>query len=126
MCFEVEGAEIARRFLLRLGMPRDLAESVAVAIILHMQPGVTLHDGVEALLLDRSTSLDVRGEGYELVDGIRPGVMRSFPRGGFDRYFLAAIAREAEDRPTCQSARLIHGSRLADAQRESPWVTRAD
>lgn len=126
MCFEVEGAEIARRFLLRLGMPRDLAETVAVAIILHMQPGVTLHDGVEALLLDRSTSLDVRGERYDAVDSIRAEVMRAFPRRAFDRYFLAAIRREAEDRPTCQSARLIHGSRLADAQRESPWTTRAD
>jgi cyanamide hydratase family protein with HD domain len=126
MCFEVEGAEIARRVLLRLGLSPDLTETVAIAIILHMQPSVTLDDGVEALLLDRSTSLDVRGERYDAVDRIRADVMRAFPRRAFDRYFLAAMRREAEDRPTCQSARLIHGSRLAEAQRRSPWATRAD
>lgn len=126
MCFEVEGAEIARRFLLRQGMARDVAETVAVAIVLHMQPGVSLHDGVEALLLDQSTSLDVRGERYDAVDAIRAQVLRDFPRRAFDRYFLAAMSREARDRPSCQSARLIHGSRLADAQRESPWAMRAD
>jgi cyanamide hydratase family protein with HD domain len=126
MCFEVEGAEIARRFLLRQGLPPARAETVAIAIILHMQPGVTLDDGVEALLLDRSTSLDVRGEGYDAVDAVRARVLRDFPRRSFDRYFLAAMCREAQDRPTCQSARLIHGSRLAEAQRESRWATRAD
>lgn len=55
MCFEVEGAEIARRSLVRAGMPADAADRVAIAIILHMAPGVTLDDGVEAVLLDRST-----------------------------------------------------------------------
>src|SRR5258708_28373321 len=68
MCFEVEGAEIARRFLERHGLPAPAAERVAIAIILHMQPSVTLKDGVEAVLLDRSTSLDVRGDGYAQVD----------------------------------------------------------
>ena len=48
MCFEVEGGEIARRFLERAGLPADRADTVAVAILLHMQPGVTLADGAEA------------------------------------------------------------------------------
>ena len=122
MCFEVEGGEIARRFLEREGLSSDRADVVAVAILLHMQPGVTLDDGAEALLLDRSTSLDVRGEGYELVDSIRADVMRAFPRGPFDRRFLAAIEREASIRPTCQSARLLHLSGLAAQQATSPWA----
>jgi cyanamide hydratase family protein with HD domain len=123
MCFEVEGAEMARRFLEREGLALDLADTVAIAIILHMQPSVTLDDGVEAVLLDRSTSLDVRGEGFELVDDIRPDVMRAFPRRAFDRHFLDAITREATTRPECQSARLLHVSKLADAQQRSPWTT---
>jgi len=122
MCFEVEGAEIARRFLQKNGLPAEVADRVAIAIILHMQPSVTLDDGVEAVLLDRATSLDVRGEGFTLVDAVRPRVMRDFPRRAFDRRFLAAIAREASVRPNCQSARLLHRTGLADWMARSPWA----
>ena len=121
MCFEFEGAEAARRSLLRLGMPADRAERVAVAIILHMQPGVTLDDGVEAVLLDRATGLDVRGAEFELVDDVRDDVMRALPRGAFDRRFLDAIGREARRRPTCQSARLLNETGLAGWMERSPW-----
>ena len=81
MCFEVEGAEVAQRLLERMGMPADEADRVAIAIILHMQPGVTLDDGVEAVLLDRATGLDVRGAEFELVHDVRGAVMRAYPRG---------------------------------------------
>jgi hypothetical protein len=121
MCFEVEGAEIARRFLEREGMPAERADRVAVAIILHMQPSVSLDDGVESVLLDRATGLDVRGAEFDLVDAVRTGVMRAFPRRAFDRHFLGAIGREAAIRPTCQSARLLHAVGLADAMARSRW-----
>ena len=88
-----------------------------------MQPGVTLADGAEAVLLDRSTSLDVRGEGYDLVDAIRDDVMRAFPRRAFDRHFLAAIEREVAIRTDCQSARLLRVSGLAAQQATSPWAS---
>jgi len=126
MCFEFEGAEIARRFLERRGMPALQADRVAVAIILHMQPAVTLDDGTEAVLLDRATALDVRGEGYDLVEGVRPGVVRRFPRRAFDRHFLAAITREAAVRPDCQSSRLLHRTGLAGWMARSPWAAGED
>lgn len=123
MCFEVEGAEIARAFLVRNGLPEADAERAAIAIILHMQPSVTLDDGVESVLLDRSTSLDVRGEGFELVDApVRAGVMRAFPRRSFDRYFLGAIRREVAIRQDCQSARLLNRTKLADWMARSTWA----
>jgi HD domain len=122
MCFEIEGAEIARRFLERADMPVAAADRVAIAIILHMRPGVTLRDGVESVLLDRATALDVRGEDYALVEAVRATVMRGFPRGTFDRHFLAAIARETTVRPTCQSARLLHEVGLAEWMARSPWA----
>jgi hypothetical protein len=124
-CFEVESGEIARRFLERQGMTAARAEVVGRAIVLHMQPTVTMDDGVEAVLLDRSTSLDVRGVGYTLVDGVRPGVMAVFPRRAFDRHFLAAIGREAAIRPTCQSARLLDKTDLAGWMARSPWAATA-
>jgi hypothetical protein len=119
-CFEVEGAQIARRMLERQGLPARDAGRIAIAIELHMQPSVTLDDGVEAVLLDRATALDVRGDGYALVDSVRSRVIREFPRGAFDRHFLAAIAREAAIRPTCQSARLLHRTGLATSMASSP------
>ena len=121
-CFEVAGAELARRSLARLGMPAEAAERVARAIVLHMQPSVTLDDGVESVLLDRATALDVRGVGYPLVAAVRARVTRDYPRGDFDRRFLAAITREAAMRPTCQSARLLHRTGLAEWMARSPWA----
>jgi hypothetical protein len=123
MCFEVEGAEIARAFLVRNGLREAEADRAAIAIILHMQPAVTLDDGVESVLLDRSTSLDVRGDGFELVEArVRAGVMRAFPRRSFDRYFVRAIRREVERRQDCQSDRLLNRTRLADWMARSPWA----
>lgn len=123
VCFEVEGAAIARRLLEREGLPAPQADRVATAIVLHMQPGVTLADGVESVLLDRATGLDVRGTEYELVDAVRPDVVRDFPRGAFDRHFLGAIRREAAIRPTCQSARLLHDTDLGGWMARSPWAS---
>jgi len=122
MCFEVEGAEFARRLLERHGMDAADADRAAIAIILHMQRGVTIADGAEALLLDRRAGLDVRGDGYALVDPVRDEVMAAFPRGDFDGRFLAAIAREAANRPTCQSARLLNETGLAAWMARSPWA----
>jgi len=121
-CFEVSGGAYARRFLVRAGLGAGEAERVDRAIVLHMQPGVTLDDGVEPVLLDRATGLDVRGTEYELVDDVRDAVIRAFPRGAFDRHFLAAIRSEADARPTCQSARLLHRTGMAEWMERSPWA----
>ena len=121
MCFEVEGAELARRFLERRGMAPDAADRAAIAIILHMRPNVTLADGVEAVLLDRATALDVRGEGYGLIDDVRPAVVAAFPRGAFDRRFATAIRREVAVRSDCQSQRLLHDVGLVEWMARSPW-----
>ncbi len=123
MCFEVEGAEIARRFLERAGLPAADADRAAIAIILHMRPAVTLDDGVESVLLDRATGIDVRGDGYDAIERVRDGVVRAFPRGAFDRHFLQAIEREVAVRGDCQSARLLDGTGLAAWMTRSPWVT---
>jgi hypothetical protein len=104
-------------------MSIDRADIAATAIILHMQPGVTVADGVEAWLLDRATAVDVRGDEFALVDAVRSGVTRRFPRGAFDRQFLRAIEREVEIRPGCQSSRLLHEVDLAGWMARSPWRT---
>jgi hypothetical protein len=122
MCFEVEGAEMARRFLEGNGMAAAAADRAAIAIILHMRPGVTMADGVESVLLDRATGIDVRGVDYDVIDRIRTGVVRNHPRGAFDRLFVRAIEREVALRPTCQSARLLGDGKLAASMADSPWA----
>jgi hypothetical protein len=122
MCFEVEGAELARTWLERAGLPTAEAERVAIAIILHMAPGVTLDDGIESVLLDRATGVDVRGDGYAMLAAdARDAVTRVFPRGAFDRWFLRAIEREVAIRPGCESERLLRTNDLAGWLARSPW-----
>ncbi len=121
-CFEVEGAEIARRFVEREGLSAAEADRVATAIVLHMRPGVTIADGVESVLLDRATAVDVRGVEIELVDRVRGTVTRKYPRGKFDLHFLRAIRREATARPTCQAARLLYETDLVGWMARSPWA----
>jgi len=125
-CFEVEGAEIARRFLEGQGMSAPSTERTAIAIILHVQPSVTVADGIESVLLDRATAVDVRGVDYDVIDRVRGTVVRKYPRGHFDRLFLRAIEREAAARPTCQSARLLHETNLAGSMARSPWAIERD
>jgi hypothetical protein len=122
MCFEIEGAEFARRTLERFGMAADAADRAAIAIILHMQPGVTLDDGVEPVLLDRGTAIDVRGVDVGLVESVRGTVTRKFPRGAFDRHFVSAIRREVARRGDCQSAWLLYDADLEAAMARSPWA----
>ena len=125
MCFEVEGAEFARRTLGGFGMDAESADRAAIAIILHMQPGVTLGDGVESVLLDRATAVDVRGVEVELVEGVRSEVTRAYPRKAFDRHFVRAISREVARRRDCQSARLLGDNDLVDWMARSPWAADA-
>ena len=125
LCFEVQGAGIARAFLERAGMDPTAADRATTAIVDHMRAGVTLADGVESVLLDRATGLDVRGDGFELVHAVRRGVMAEFPRGAFDRHFLRAIQREVAVRSGCESERLLRTNDLAGWMARSPWLSAA-
>jgi len=107
LCFEYDGAELARRFVVARGMSQADAERIARAIVLHMAPNVSVADGVEGYLLDRATAIDVRGVGADLIADVREPIEAAFPRGAFDRLFLAAIRREVAIRTDCQSARVL-------------------
>jgi hypothetical protein len=64
-----------------------------------------LDDGVESLLLDRATSIDVRGDGYDSIAAVRTRVVGAFPRGPFDR------------------AGLLNRTGIVDWMARSPWAT---
>src|SRR5262245_30685211 len=99
ICFEFEGGRIARRLLVGEGLSAEHADRAARAIELHMAPSVTMADGVESVLLDRATGIDVRGAEFSAIDQVRVAVVGELPRGDFDRAFLAAIRREVTARP---------------------------
>ncbi len=121
ICFEFEGGLIARRLLVGEGMTPDDADRAARAIELHMAPSVTLDDGVESVLLDRATGIDVRGTEFGAIDRVRDAVVGELPRGDFDRRFLAAIRREVAVRPGCQSERLLPKLEVDGRVAASPW-----
>ncbi len=121
VCFEYEGGRIARRVLIAEGMAADDADRVARAIELHMAPVVTLADGVESVLLDRATGIDVRGTEFGAIDRVRDAVVAELPRRDFDRSFLAAIRREVAARPGCQSERLLPRLEVDGRVAASPW-----
>lgn len=122
-CFEFQGGEVARRFLAGEGMPEAEAVRVGRAIELHMAQNVTLADGVESVLLDRATAIDVRGAEFDRIASVRDDVIHDFPRGSFDRHFIAAIRREVEVRPGCQSERLLRLAGRTDWRTPTPWAT---
>jgi hypothetical protein len=126
VCFEYQGGRIARRLLAGEGMTPADADRAAVAIELHMAPSVTLADGVESVLLDRATGVDVRGTELAAIDRVRDAVVRELPRGEFDRRFLAGIRREVAARPGCQSERLLPKLELDGRVAPSPWSRRSD
>jgi HD domain len=121
MCFEYQGGRIARRVLVGEGMPPADADRAARAIELHMAPSVTLADGVESVLLDRATGVDVRGAEFAAIDRVRDAVMGELPRGDFDLRFLAGIRREVSVRPGCQSERLLPKLEVDGRVAPSPW-----
>ena len=121
LCFEYQGGRIARRLLVGEGMTAADADRAARAIELHMAPAVTLADGVESVLLDRATGVDVRGTEFTAIDRVRDAVVGELPRGEFDRRFLAGIRREVATRPGCQSERLLPKLETDGQVAPSPW-----
>ena len=120
-CFEFEGGRIARHLLVGEGMAPDDADRAARVIELHMAPGVTPDDGVESVLLDRATGIDVRGTEFAAIVRVRDAVVGEQPRRDFDRRFLAAIRREVAIRPGCQSERLVTRLEVDGRSAASPW-----
>jgi hypothetical protein len=98
--FEVDGAEVARTFLLDHGYPDAAARQVWLAIALHTTPGVPEHLAPEIGLVTLGVETDVLG--FDL-DQITPEqiaeVTAAHPRPDFKNRILDAFYRGVEDRP---------------------------
>ena len=98
--FEIDGADEARKFLLRHGISDDSATRVWTAIALHTTPEIPLHMAPEIALVTRGVELDVLGIGYHAItDEQRAAVTAAHPRPHFKRDILEAFTDGIEDRP---------------------------
>ena len=79
--FEVDGANAARDFLQRQGIPQSDIDDVWTAIALHTTPGIPQHMHPIIALLTAGVEMDVLGLRYdEFSDAERDAIVRTFPR----------------------------------------------
>ena len=82
--FEVDGANAARQFLERHGVPGARIQTAWDAIALHTTPGIAQYKQLEVELLFNGVGLDVLGIGYETFPAdLRKTVVARFPRTNF-------------------------------------------
>ena len=80
--FEVDGANAARDFLRKYGVPESSVEMVWDAIALHTTPGIPEHKKAVVALVTAGVEMDVLGLAYnEFDEQQRLGVVAAHPRG---------------------------------------------
>ncbi|GAA4611225.1 HD domain-containing protein [Actinoallomurus liliacearum] len=98
--FEVDGADEARRFLRRHGVPEDSVRRVWTAIALHTTPGIPEYLEPEVALVTAGVEYDVLGIGYDSIsDADRAAVVALHPRPDFKRRILRAFTEGVAPRP---------------------------
>jgi hypothetical protein len=98
--FEIDGANVARAFLLDQGLSDADATLVWTAIALHTTPGVPEHLAPEIALVTAGVELDVLGIGYhDLSTDERNEVTQQHPRPGFKPQILDAFNQGNIHRP---------------------------
>ncbi len=98
--FEVDGADIARRFLLDHGYSPDEAQKVWLAIALHTTPGIPEHLDPEIHLVTLGVETDVLGVQLdEISDDHRAAVTSAHPRPDFKNRIQRAFYNGMKDRP---------------------------
>ena len=98
--FEVDGANLARDFLLRHGWSQAEAGNVWLAIALHTTPGVPEHLAPEVGIVTLGVETDVLGFGLdEIAPDQRTDVLDHHPRPDFKNRILRAFYDGMKDRP---------------------------
>lgn len=98
--FEVDGADVARGFLLDHGVPPAEADLVWQGIALHTTPGIPEHMHPLVHLVTAGVELDVLGFGFDEVDAdARAAVVATHPRPDFKRRIVAAFADGVSPKP---------------------------
>jgi hypothetical protein len=98
--FELDGADAARAFLSRHGVPEAGIELVWDAIALHTTPEIPYRKAPEVALLTAGVEYDVLGRHVdELTREQRDAVVAEHPRDGFRSGIVDAFYAGMRDRP---------------------------
>jgi hypothetical protein len=98
--FEIDGANAARAFLERHGLPEAAVMTVWESIALHTTPEVPSYKQPEVRLVTLGVEYDVLGLHFDhLADEQRAAVLAAHPRDGFKAGIVAAFAAGMRDKP---------------------------
>jgi len=98
--FEVDGADLARNFLLDHGRSPAEAQAVWLGVALHTTPGIPEHLEPETALVSAGVETDVLGLDLdEISPEDRAAVVSAHPRPNFKRDILRAFTDGMKDRP---------------------------
>jgi len=104
-CFAIEGGHLAARFLASRCWEETRIKFVEEAICLHMNPLVTVREGVEAHLLHEAAALDVVGaRRSELPARTLEVVLERHPRADFNQQMATAMGQQASECPESRTA----------------------
>jgi hypothetical protein len=131
--FEVDGADVARDFLLDHGRTAAEATTVWTAIALHTTPGVPEFLDPEIALVTAGVETDVLGIGYrDLPQSAIDAVVAAHPRVDFKDSILAAFTAGNVHRPETTFGNVnadvlarfdptFHRTDFVDVIESSPW-----
>jgi hypothetical protein len=98
--FEVDGANAARAFLERHGLPEERAVTVWESIALHTTRDVPRYRQPEVRLVQLGAQYDVLGMHFDaLSEEQRTAVLSAHPRTGFKTGIIEAFAAGIRDKP---------------------------
>jgi HD domain-containing protein len=98
--FEIDGANAARAFLERHGLPEERVMTVWESIALHTTPQVPLYKQPEVRLVTLGVGYDVVGRHFDaLSEEQRAAVLAAHPRTGFKTGIVEAFSAGIRDKP---------------------------
>jgi hypothetical protein len=98
--FEIDGANAARAFLERHGLPEERVMTVWESIALHTTPEVPRYKQPEVRLVTLGVEYDVLGLHFdELSADQREAVLSAHPRTGFKQGIVEAFSAGMRDKP---------------------------
>ncbi|HEX7140634.1 MAG TPA: HD domain-containing protein [Vicinamibacterales bacterium] len=99
--FEVEGANVARRFAQGEGVNERRAQLIWDGVALNSTPSIGLYKEIEVSLCTAGIGLDWGGFGYGSLSASRIAeVVKAFPRLDMKQLFAQAVCRVVHTRPT--------------------------
>lgn len=120
--FTLASAQVARQVAETVGLSDEATETVATAITLHYNPGVTAAAGPVAYLLSAGAAVDVVGfRSWELPTATITDAIAQHPRPGFKHVFAQAFREEARRMPEGRAQFLHRYGAFAAAVKLAPY-----